>query len=158
MASDRPKKDHADVIIPPPVIHIVSIGLGGVISNYYPMSLPHWSILQWIGVLLGVTAIAITLWGMREFHASRNPVAPIRPVNRLMVSGPYRFTRNPLYLSLILLQLGLALVFLNGWMVLLLLPVVVIVRYYVVAREEAYLLRRFGSDYQAYQERVRRWI
>ncbi|MCG7930113.1 MAG: isoprenylcysteine carboxylmethyltransferase family protein [Candidatus Thiodiazotropha lotti] len=158
MASDRPKKDHADVIIPPPVIHIVSIGLGGVISNYFPMPLPPWIILQWVGVMLSVAAIPITLWGMREFHASRNPVAPIRPVNRLMVFGPYRFTRNPLYLALILLQLGLALVFLNGWMVLLLLPAVVIVHFYVVLREEAYLLRRFGSDYQAYQERVRRWI
>ncbi|ODB92043.1 hypothetical protein A3194_06410 [Candidatus Thiodiazotropha endoloripes] len=157
MASDR-SEDHADVILPPPVIHIVSIGLGGVISNYFPMPLPHWLILQWAGAVLSVAAIAMTLWGMREFRASRNPVAPIRPINRLMVSGPYRFTRNPLYLSLILLQLGLALVFLNGWMVVMLLPVVVIVHYYVVIREEAYLLGRFGSDYQTYQERVRRWI
>ncbi|MEW8406182.1 MAG: isoprenylcysteine carboxylmethyltransferase family protein [Candidatus Thiodiazotropha taylori] len=157
MVNDR-SEDHADVILPPPVIHIVSIGLGGVIGYYFPMSLPHWVMLQWVGAMLSVAAIAITLWGMREFHASRNPVAPIRPVNRLMVSGPYRFTRNPLYLSLILLQLGLALFFLNGWMAVLLLPVVIIVHVYVVAREEAYLLRRFGSDYQTYQERVRRWI
>ncbi|MCG7896376.1 MAG: hypothetical protein B6D69_07400 [gamma proteobacterium symbiont of Stewartia floridana] len=157
MACDR-SEDHADVILPPPVIHIVSIGLGGAINHYFPVSLPHWVILQWVGAMLALSAIAITLWGMREFHASRNPVAPIRPVNRLMVSGPYRFTRNPLYLSLILLQLGLALFFLNGWMAVLLLPVVIIVHVYVVAREEAYLLRRFGSDYQTYQERVRRWI
>ncbi|MCG8030248.1 MAG: isoprenylcysteine carboxylmethyltransferase family protein [Candidatus Thiodiazotropha taylori] len=157
MVNDR-SEDHADVILPPPVIHIISIGLAGVIGYYFPMPLPHWVMLQWIGAMLSVAAIAITLWGMREFHASRNPVAPIRPVNRLMVSGPYRFTRNPLYLSLILLQLGLALFFLNGWMAVLLLPVVIIVHVYVVAREEAYLLRRFGSDYQAYQERVRRWI
>ncbi|MBW9270954.1 MAG: isoprenylcysteine carboxylmethyltransferase family protein [Candidatus Thiodiazotropha sp. (ex. Lucinisca nassula)] len=157
MANGR-SEDHVDVIMPPPVIHIVSIGLGGVIGNYVPMPLPHWVVLQWIGVMLSLAAIAITLWGMGEFRASRNPVAPIRPVNRLMVSGPYRFTRNPLYLSLILLQLGLALVFRNGWMVVLLLPVVVIVHYYVVIREEAYLLRRFGSDYQTYQARVRRWI
>ncbi|MEW8276480.1 MAG: isoprenylcysteine carboxylmethyltransferase family protein [Candidatus Thiodiazotropha taylori] len=157
MARNR-SEDHADVILPPPVIHIVSIGLGGVIGNYFPMPLPHWVILQWIGVMLSVMAIAITLWGMRVFQVSRNPVAPNQPVTRLMVSGPYRFTRNPLYLSLILLQLGVALFFLNGWMVLLLAPVVVFVRYYVVAREEAYLLRRFGTDYQAYQNRVRRWI
>ncbi|MCG7948472.1 MAG: isoprenylcysteine carboxylmethyltransferase family protein [Candidatus Thiodiazotropha taylori] len=157
MVNDR-SEDHADVILPPPLIHIVSIGLGGAINHYFPVSLPHWVILQWVGAMLALSAIAITLWGMREFHASRNPVAPIRPVNRLMVSGPYRFTRNPLYLSLILLQLGLALFFLNGWMAVLLLPVVIIVHVYVVAREEAYLLRRFGSDYQTYQERVRRWI
>ncbi|MEW8323166.1 MAG: isoprenylcysteine carboxylmethyltransferase family protein [Candidatus Thiodiazotropha taylori] len=157
MVNDR-SEDHADVILPPPVIHIISIGLGGVIGYYFPMPLPHWVMLQWIGAMLSAAAIAITLWGMREFHASRNPVAPIRPVNRLMVSGPYRFTRNPLYLSLILLQLGLALFFLNGWMLLLLLPAALIVHLYVVAREEAYLLRRFGADYQTYRERVRRWI
>ncbi|MCG8015105.1 MAG: isoprenylcysteine carboxylmethyltransferase family protein [Candidatus Thiodiazotropha sp. 'RUGA'] len=157
MAIDK-SEDHADVILPPPVIHMVSIGLAGVIGYYFPLPLPDWVILQWVGAMLSAAAITITLWGMREFHASRNPVAPIRPVNRLMVSGPYRFTRNPLYLSLILLQLGLALFFLNGWMAVLLLPVAIIVHVYVVAREEAYLLRRFGSDYQAYQERVRRWI
>ncbi|MCG8489284.1 MAG: isoprenylcysteine carboxylmethyltransferase family protein [Chromatiales bacterium] len=151
-------KDHADVIVPPPVIHILSIALGGVIGNYIPMPLPDWIILQWVGAMLSVTAIAITLWGVHEFHVFRNPIAPIQSVNRLMVSGPYRFTRNPLYLALILLQLGLALFFLNGWMVVVLLPVVLFVHHYVVAREEAYLVQRFGSDYQAYQERVRRWI
>jgi protein-S-isoprenylcysteine O-methyltransferase Ste14 len=151
-------KDHANVVIPPPVIHILSIALSGVMNNYYPLSLPRWAMLLWIGFVLSVAAIVITLWGMREFRAFSNPVAPNRPINQLMVSGPYQFTRNPLYLSLVLLQLGLGLLFLNGWMVLMLLPVVLIVRYYVVAREEAYLIRQFGSAYQEYQKGVRRWI
>jgi protein-S-isoprenylcysteine O-methyltransferase Ste14 len=151
-------KDHANVIIPPPVIHILSIGMGGVIGEYFPLSLPHWVMLQWLGGVLSGIAIILTLWGMREFHVLDNPVAPNQPIKQLMACGPYRYTRNPLYLSLILLQLGLGLIFLNGWMVLLLLPVVLILHYYVVAREEAYLLRRFGAAYQAYQKQVRRWI
>jgi protein-S-isoprenylcysteine O-methyltransferase Ste14 len=129
-----------------------------VIGEYFPLSLPHWVMLQWLGGVLSGIAIVLTLWGMWEFHTLDNPVAPNQPINQLMACGPYRFTRNPLYLSLILLQLGLGLIFLHGWMVLLLLPVVLIVRYYVVAREEAYLLRRFGAAYQAYQKQVRRWF
>jgi protein-S-isoprenylcysteine O-methyltransferase Ste14 len=151
-------KDNANVIIPPPVMHILSIGTGGVIGEYFPLSLPQWVMLQWLGAVLSGISLIITLWGMREFHALDNPVAPNQPINQLMASGPYRFTRNPLYLSLILLQLGFGLIFLNGWMMLLLIPVALIVRYYVIAREEAYLLRRFGVAYQAYQKQVRRWI
>ncbi|MEJ2621219.1 MAG: isoprenylcysteine carboxylmethyltransferase family protein [Candidatus Thiodiazotropha sp.] len=151
-------KDHANVIIPPPVIHILSMAMGGAIGVYFPLSLPQLAMLQWFGAVLSGISLIITLWGMREFHVLDNPVAPNQPINQLMACGPYRFTRNPLYLSLILLQLGLGLIFLNGWMVLLLLPVVLVVRYYVVAREEAYLMRRFGTAYQAYQKQVRRWI
>jgi protein-S-isoprenylcysteine O-methyltransferase Ste14 len=75
-----------------------------------------------------------------------------------MTQGPFRFTRNPLYLSLALLQVGLALLANALWPALMLLPVLLLIRLHVIAREERHLLGLFGSDYQAYCRTVRRWF
>jgi protein-S-isoprenylcysteine O-methyltransferase Ste14 len=83
---------------------------------------------------------------------------PFRPASTLVITGPYRFTRNPMYLGAILLVLAFAL-WLGTWWPAILLPVViVVVRRYVIAREERYMRRRFGAAYDDYARRVRRWI
>jgi protein-S-isoprenylcysteine O-methyltransferase Ste14 len=94
----------------------------------------------------------------REFARARNPVPPNRPVQALMTGGPFRLSRNPLYLTLVCLHGGIALIAGNGWMLATLPMALLVVRFYVIAREEAYLHRRFGNAYLEYQARVRRWI
>jgi protein-S-isoprenylcysteine O-methyltransferase Ste14 len=76
----------------------------------------------------------------------------------LVVSGPYRFTRNPMYVGLAVLTVAVALFLDTWWPVLLLVPVLFTIQRFVIAREEKYLQRRFGAEYTAYAQRVRRWV
>jgi len=80
------------------------------------------------------------------------------PGSRSTGSRPYRFTRNPIYLAMFLGLIGLAIAFDNLWLLMMLVPFALVVRYGVVAREEAYLERKFGDVYRGYRSRVRRWL
>lgn len=97
-------------------------------------------------------------WSFKRFWAVGTSVVPVRPTTAIVVQGPYRFTRNPMYLGLLLLYLGVA-----GWFgfagPLVLAPVLVwVISAYVIAREERYLERKFGGEYLRYKTQVRRWL
>ena len=95
---------------------------------------------------------------MISLRLARTSPFPERPTTSLVVRGPFRFTRNPLYVSMSLVHTGVS-VFANAlWPLLFLVPAVLSIRYLVIAREERYLTRRFGADYGAYCRRVRRWL
>ena len=150
--------DHARVGFPPPLIHLAAVLLAAGLATIWPLGLPSAPGLTVAGLLLVAVSVLFAAGALREFARHRNPVAPNRPVQGLMTGGPFRFTRNPLYVALALLQAGGALLAREGWVLLTLLPALVVVRYYVIAREEAYLARRFGAAYGEYRARVRRWI
>jgi protein-S-isoprenylcysteine O-methyltransferase Ste14 len=111
-----------------------------------------------------IAAILVAGWAGLMFAAfglfrrRSTSIIPNRPANALVITGPYRFTRNPMYVSLALLTIALAIVLDTWWPIVLLVPALVIIRVTVIAREERYLRRRFGADYEAYTRRVRRWI
>jgi len=152
------KKDHANVYFPPPMIHLIAILAGTGIAEFYPLVFPWQVTLAALGTGLLIVSLLIAESAFREFKHRNNPVPPNKPVNQLMEGGPFRWSRNPLYLALSLLQAGIGLISGNGWMLILLVPAVALVSYYVIAREEAYLARRFGQSYLDYQSRVRRWL
>jgi len=103
------------------------------------------------GVLLALSAVS-------RFFRARTHLIPNRPATALVVAGPYRFTRNPMYVSLTAVYLGGCVLMQSVW-ALALLPVVLVVIYRkVIAPEEAYLERRFGGEYVQYKMRVRRWL
>ncbi len=83
---------------------------------------------------------------------------PWRASSALVTSGPYRFTRNPMYLGMASLYAGIALAFGLLWSLALLLAVLVVIDRGVIAREERYLERRFGDEYRIYKQQVRRWL
>jgi protein-S-isoprenylcysteine O-methyltransferase Ste14 len=108
----------------------------------------------------GCFAVAAILAGAaagRFWHA-RTTVLPHRTTTALVTSGPFRLTRNPLYLSLGLLMAGAAFAMNSLAMLTMLAPWAVVMRYGVIAREERYLEGKFGEDYRAYCQRVRRWL
>ena len=85
-------------------------------------------------------------------------VNPRDPTTAIVVEGPFRFSRNPLYLSLILAYLGITLLVNALWPLLLLPPLLVVLHWGVIAREERYLEAKFGESYRVYKARVRRWL
>jgi protein-S-isoprenylcysteine O-methyltransferase Ste14 len=82
----------------------------------------------------------------------------VRPATALVITGPYRFTRNPMYLGMAAMTVALGLFLNTWWPILLLVPVLIAVRQFVIGPEERYLQRRFGAEYAAYMKRVRRWV
>ncbi len=89
---------------------------------------------------------------------ARTQIQTTQPTTTIVEEGPYRFTRNPIYLGMVLGLIGLAVAFNSLWLFVLLVPFYLVIRYGVVAREEAYLDRKFGDVYLAYKARVGRWL
>jgi protein-S-isoprenylcysteine O-methyltransferase Ste14 len=105
-----------------------------------------------------VVWFALAATAMAAFRRARTTLIPNRPAHALVTTGPYRFTRNPMYVSLVALYLGVT-AMLNTWWPVLFLPLVVIcIDRMVVAREERYLASAFPAEYEAYTRRVRRWL
>ena len=100
----------------------------------------------------------LALDSIRRFLRSRTSIVPIRPADALVLSGPYRFTRNPMYLSLALFTVACGILLGSWWPILLLAPTLVSIQQFVILPEERYLRRRFGAAYELYTRRVRRWV
>ncbi|PYO43728.1 MAG: isoprenylcysteine carboxyl methyltransferase [Gemmatimonadetes bacterium] len=153
--------DSSAVRIFPPFIYAGLFALGYSVHRFVPAHLwpdgpppaaraAAWALLV---VWLGLSASAVFL-----FRRAGTTPNPSRPTTAIVVHGPFRFTRNPMYVSLVALYLSLTL-FVNSVWPLVLLPVVIaLVQRQVIAREEAYLEAKFGDEYRAYKARVRRWL
>ena len=154
--SSRP--DHPNVKIPPPLIYAAGFVLGLCLGRAVPVAaLPkipsHIAAVVWIALwaVLGV-------WSIGLFRRAHTGHLPTRSVTALVISGPYRVTRNPGYLAMACLYVGLAFWFDVFWALVLLPLVLVAIQYYVIVREEAYLESKFGDEYRQYKARVRRWL
>jgi len=111
-----------------------------------------------LGAVVFVLALALVAWAIFTITGAGSNVPTNLPTTTIVESGPYRFTRNPIYLGMFLGLIGLAIAFDNLWLLIMLVPFAFVIRYGVVAREEAYLERKFGDVYRSYRSRVRRWL
>jgi protein-S-isoprenylcysteine O-methyltransferase Ste14 len=152
-------KDGADVRVLPPVLFLASIGLGVALGWLAPLRLAAGGRLR---VLLGVALIALGVaagaWTIAWMRRTRQDPDPRKPTPELILAGPFRFSRNPIYLGMGLVQTGAALALGNLWVLLLLPPTLWILTRHVIEREEAYLERKFGEAYERYRQAVRRWL
>jgi len=129
-----------------------------MLNRRWPLPVGQRDVVQVVAWALTVGWLALTAASVGKFWRARTSIVPIRPANTLVMSGPYRFTRNPMYVGLALLTVALGLFADSWWPIALLVPVLVMVDRFVIAPEERYLTRRFGADYIAYTDRVRRWL
>ena len=153
---------HSNVIVFPPVIPVSGFVLGLLMEAVWPLAplVPAvWrSGAREVGAVLLLVGTAGFAWMVATMKRAGTPIHNARTPTALVESGPFRFTRNPMYLFGSIAYAGLALVLLQPWCLLLLSAVVALIHYGVVLREEAFLERRFGAPYKAYQSRVRRWM
>lgn len=154
--------DHSQVLVFPPVIPLSGFLLGVLLETIWPLSrlvsLQLRAILRPAGLGVLVVGAAGFAWMVATMKRARTPINNYRTPAALVEDGPFRFTRNPMYLFGATAYAGLALVLTELWS-LALLPLVLIVTHYgVVLREEAGLERRFGAAYLGYKARVRRWL
>jgi protein-S-isoprenylcysteine O-methyltransferase Ste14 len=149
-------RDHPGVIAPPPLIALGAIAGGWLAGQLVPLPLPAWAL--WPGLVLVAGGVALALWAERRFKAMGTAVMPWKPTTAIAVTGPYRFTRNPMYLGLLAAQFGTGLVLREGWIAGLTLVTFAVLHVGVVLREERYLSAKFGADYDSYRARTRRWL
>jgi protein-S-isoprenylcysteine O-methyltransferase Ste14 len=152
--------DRARIIAPPPLIGLVCIALAFVARNFVPlrMSVRPNSIQFVAGVLMLGMAICVIAFARRAFIAQGTHPNPYRPTKALVETGPFRFSRNPIYLAFLIFVLAFALLANSLWFVLSACLLSLILHFGVVKREESYLGEKFGDSYEQYCSRVRRWI
>jgi protein-S-isoprenylcysteine O-methyltransferase Ste14 len=151
--------DAAQVIIRPPLAWGLAVIAGLALNWLVPLAfLPADLPAGWLGAMVFVLALALFAWAIVTITRAGSNVPTNLPTITIVESGPYRFTRNPIYLSMFLGLIGLAIAFDNLWLLMMLVPFALVIRYGVVAREEAYLERKFGDVYRSYRSHVRRWL
>jgi protein-S-isoprenylcysteine O-methyltransferase Ste14 len=151
--------DTAQVIIRPPLAWGLAVIAGLALNWLVPLPfLPADLPAGWLGAMVFVLALALVGWAIVAITRADSNVPTNLPTTTLVESGPYRFTRNPIYLGMFLGLIGLAVAFDSLWLLTMLVPFALVIRYGVVAREEAYLERKFGDPYRGYRSRVRRWL
>ena len=151
--------DTAQVIIRPPLTWALAVIVGLALDWLLPLPfLPTGLPAALLGAMVFVLALALFAWAIITITRAGSSVPTNRPTTTIVDSGPFRFTRNPIYTGMFLGLIGLAIAFDNLWLLVTLVPFVLVIRYGVVAREEDYLERKFGDIYRGYRSRVRRWL
>jgi protein-S-isoprenylcysteine O-methyltransferase Ste14 len=151
--------DSPGVIILPPVLYGVALVLTLLLNWAWPLGIfPHNIAAIWSGIPLLLFSGGLALWGKHSMRQAGTNINPLQPATSLVTTGPFRFSRNPLYLSLTLLFAGLSLVVNTLWGFIALVPVLMVLHFGVILREERYLEAKFGESYRHYRSQVRRWL
>lgn len=159
--TERNPLSNPGVQFPPPILFIGGFGAGALLDHQL-ISLPfpgiRPAIVEAFGVLVLIAGISLMIWGIAAFRRAMTAIFPNQPANELVRAGPYRYTRNPMYVGLTTAFVGGAFIIDSVWP-LVLLPVVLGLLYLlVIRREEAYLADAFGEQYVAYRRQVGRWF
>ncbi len=150
--------DNPGVVARPPLLYGGAFVVVLVFRWFWPMAIFGHAVALWPGLALVVLGVGIAAWGRRTIKAAGTNVNPARPTTAIVASGPFRFSRNPLYLAVTLLYFGLTLVFNTWWGIVALVPLLIIMHRGVVLREECYLEQKFGETYRQYRSKVRRYL
>jgi len=155
-------RDHPGVIAPPPIIFagttVLALALHWLLPKALPAVLMAEEISHGVGPVLAVLSVILGMASIRRFRKAGTNVPPWQPATTVVETGPYRFTRNPMYLGLAGLYLGIGLIVGSLWFAVLFIPFIIVMQRGVILREEVYLARKFGDAYLDYKSRVRRWL
>ncbi len=151
------ESDTAGVAAPPPLIHAVGLTAGLLLNAAAPVGRVP-APMRAIGALPLLAGISFIGLSLREMRRARTNVSPYKPTEALVEAGPYRLSRNPIYVGFALIHAGVGLLTGAAWALVSLVPAVAVIRFGVIDREERYLRRRLGRPYEEYAARVRRWL
>jgi protein-S-isoprenylcysteine O-methyltransferase Ste14 len=151
-------QDNPGVVAPPPLIYAGALAIGLFVHRFFPVKFLPGAGARLLGRVCTVISGMLAISAFLEMRRAGTHVDPAQPATALVTQGPFRLTRNPLYLSLTLLYAGIALMVNSLWAIVLLPGALIVIRYGVINREERYLERTFGEQYLSYKAKVRRWI
>ena len=150
--------DTAGVVIFPPILFSGTLAAALLLSYLLPASVVPVQVALWSGAALFVVAFAMLRLAAQALRNHKTSINPKGATTTLVKTGIYRYTRNPIYLSFTLIYIAVLVMAHAWWGLLLLIPLLVVVQKGIIEREEQYLSRKFGEEYQNYQRNVRRWL
>jgi protein-S-isoprenylcysteine O-methyltransferase Ste14 len=150
--------DRPNVLPWPPMIYVASALAAFALGRFYPLEFVHYHVFIIFGTILTFVGFALDLWAMVVMWRARTNILPHRGADSLIDSGPFRFTRNPIYLGNTVVMMGVSFYFDNGWFLLLGLVAAILVDHLAIRREEIHLAKRFGDEWRNYSTRTPRWL
>ena len=158
-ATDEAKQpDHAGVAFHPPLLLVASLGVGFLLRWLAPLPVFTSTASVMIGPVIVALSFGIFFWAVGTMLHGHASIPTNKPTDAIVAGGPFRFSRNPIYLSMILLHIGVGAWTKSFWFFVLAAISVALLTWGVILREERYLARKFGDEYLSYKSRVRRWI
>lgn len=154
----KQKNPHADIKVQPPLLVLIHVVLTFVLARLIPLPLSVPPVLQTLGLLLAMFGFLLGVAALIAFRGARSKSNTHNSVARLVTSGVYGFTRNPVYLGFVLILIGLSLSIGSYWGVFLAPILIILFNRLVVEPEENYLAQKFGKEFEDYKTKVRRWI
>ena len=151
-------RDRVGNIAPPAFIYVGALVIGLLVHWLYPVQVLPTFFAIGISLLLFVVSGPIAITAVRAFSRAKTTYLFSKPVSAIVTDGPYRFSRNPGYVSLTLLYLGIGFLVNSFWVLIMVVPAVIVIHFGVIKREERYLEAQFGDEYRAYRTTVRRWV
>jgi protein-S-isoprenylcysteine O-methyltransferase Ste14 len=145
-------------LVRPPLVYLASLVLGALLQLANPLPFLPRTLDVALGASIVAVAAALFAYSVAKFRAASTPVPARKPTTAIVRTGPYRFSRNPIYLAFSLFQLGIAIWVNSVWLLATLVGAVALINTIVIPREEQYLERRFGVEYLDYKVAVRRWL
>lgn len=150
--------DAPNVLTFPPIIFIMFYVMGYVTDRAFPIEIGNPDTRWMAGGVLLALSIALVAWAVARFVRAKTHVDVRKPATALVSDGPYRLSRNPMYLAMTLFYAGFSVAFSLPLTLGFLIPCLVVLHYGVILREENYLEGKFGDGYRDYKSRVRRWV
>lgn len=150
--------DSPGIALPPPLLFITALAAGVLVDGNVLRWRHMMHASQWAGIGVALPGLALIGVALTQFRRHKTRPEPWEPASALVESGPYCLSRNPMYLGMAVASAGTALFFESVAALLLLAGTLLVIDRWVVAREEAYLARRFGEQFSAYRRKVRRWL
>ena len=151
-------KDNPGVIARPPLLTLGAFLIGGALEWIRPTCIHGGALRSVVGLLLAGGGVALIAVAMRQFRAAGTNIETHRPSEAIVTTGLYARSRNPIYVAMAVILVGLGLAIDSLWVIAMVVPLLLVLRFGVIAREERYLTRKFGEPYRAYTTRVRRWL
>ena len=152
------ERDAPKVITIPPLVYVPFLAMGIVLDFLFPLPLLPNRVQYLVGFAVMAVSGLIIPFVLLEFRKARTDFNPRKPTTAIITTGPFRFSRNPSYLVLTLLCVGIGIAADSIWILGLLIPAIVVMHYGVIVREERYLENKFGEEYLRYKRSVRRWL
>jgi len=152
------EQDKAGVLAPPPLIYLAALVFGLLLNRRSPTTFLPRTIARLLGWPLLGGGVLLAGWFEWAMRSADTPTSPYKPVNHIATEGPFRYSRNPAYLSMTMMYAGIAALRNALWAIVLLPVALLVIQRGVIEREERYLERKFGEEYLSYKARVRRWI
>ncbi len=150
--------DRPGVVIFPPLIIGLALFFAIALHWLWPLPISVRPVSLVLGAILSILGVGSAAWGRRIMVQAGTNVSPFKPSTAIVTDGPFRFSRNPLYVGITSLFIGLSLLIGTWWGFILMVPAALILHYGVILREERYLKQKFGDIYLAYKSEVRRYL